>query len=115
MAYSKKSLVLNLVLISIAVITSYHAARMVRHAFFMRDQSQEMTAKIEELKIKKQELERELAAIQSKEVIEREAKERLNLKNPGEEVVVVVPEKKDTISTKPPLSFWTKLMSFFMR
>ena len=72
-----------------------------------------MTQKIEQLKAKKRELETALTEIQTKEAVEREAKERLNLKNPGEQVVVIVPEKKDNQSEEQSMSFWAKFKSFF--
>ena len=113
MPYFKKSFILNIVFILVAVIASYSAARMVRSAFIMHAQSAEMTKRIEELKAKKQQLEATIAEIQTKEAVEREAKARLNLKNPGEEVVVVVPPKKEDLPVEKPASFWSKFMSLF--
>ena len=113
MTHGKKSFVINIVLILIAAVVSYSAARMARNALNMRTQSADMTEKIEELKVKKQELEAQLAELQTKEAVEREAKERLNLKKPGEQVVVVVPEKKETPPLEQPMSFWEKIKSFF--
>ena len=111
----EKSFIVNTVLIIVAMIVSYHAARMVRNVVMTREQSAEMTHKIEQLKLKKQELEAELAGLKTKEAVEREAKERLNLKKPGEEVVVVVPEKKDNEARTQPKSLWAKIESFFGR
>lgn len=100
-------------LILLAISVSYSAARMVRDVFIVRTESKEVVKKIEELTRKKQELELALAEIQTKEAIEREAKARLNLKNPGEEVVVVVPEKKVSAPQDSPVSFWSRLISLF--
>ena len=113
MTHGKKSFVVNIALILIAVAISYNAARMVRDALDMRTQSADMTQRIEQLKVKKQELEVLLTELQTKEAVEREAKERLNLKKPGEQVVVVVPEKKDSSPAEQPMSLWEKFMSFF--
>ncbi len=113
MKYIHKPLIVNIILISVAVMVSYNAARMVRNAVFARTQSADMIKKIQELEGKKRELEMELAEIQTHEAIEREAKDRLNLKNPGEEVVVVVPQKEDTASSASPKSFWYTIRSFF--
>lgn len=117
MRYLKKSILVNVALIGLAMVVSYNAARMVRNAIVLRAQSADMTKKIEELRLKKQELEAELVQIQTKEATEREAKERLNMKKSGEEVVVVVPEKKDNIVTASPSAIWNtmreKITSFF--
>ena len=110
---SKKSFIINLILILLAMSVSYSAVRMVRNLFMVRTESKEITKKIEELKRKKQELELALAEIQTKEAVEREAKIRFNLKNPGEEVVVVVPEKKISVPQELPVSFWSTFMSLF--
>ena len=115
MSQSKKQIAINSFLIVVAMIASYSAARMVRNSIVTRTQSEEMTKKIEELKAKKVELEAQLQEIQTKSAVEREAKERLNMKNPGEEVVVVVPEKKDATGQEAPQSLWTKFKSMFVK
>ena len=115
MSYLKRSVIINILLVVVAVAISYSASRIVRDAFVLRGQSAEMTQKIEELTKKKHELETYLAEIQTKEAIEREAKNRLNLKKPGEEVVIIVPEKKETASVIEPQSWWTKIKRFFER
>ena len=69
--------------------------------------------KIEEVTRKKEELEHRIVELQTPEAVEREAKERLNLKKSGENVVVVVPEKKE-VSPKSNLEyFWGKIKNFF--
>lgn len=78
-----------------------------------RTESEETTKKIDGLKRKKQELEAALAEIQTKEAVEREAKARLNLKKPGEEVVVVVPEKKINAPQPVPVNVWSRFMLLF--
>lgn len=57
---------------------------------------------IEELRNKKADLERRLSEAQLPAVVERVAKDRLNLKLPGEEVVVVPSENKDMHSSSTP-------------
>ena len=111
-----KSLIVNILLVVIAVAVSYSAARMVRDALVVRRESSMNNAKIEELKKKKQELEQYLAELQTKEAMEREAKERLNLKKIGEKVVVIVPDKmKDAIQGVSSEGFWGRITSFFRR
>ena len=114
-AFVTKSFVINIILIFVALAASYSAARMVRNAMLVRAHSNEITQKIEQLKLKKKELEAQLMEIQTKEAVEREGKERFNLKKSGEQVIVVVPEKKDNPPISPRMSFWEKLKSFFNR
>lgn len=113
MSFFKKPIIINMILILLAISVSYSAVRMVRNVVMVRTQSEEITKKIEDLKHKKQELELTLAEIQTREVVEREAKTRLNLKKPGEEVVVVVPEKKMNVLQESPISLWSKFISLF--
>ena len=74
----------------------------------------ELTARIESLKKEIAELEKENEEIQAglsqkgeEGYLEKEARERLNLKKPGEEVVVVVPPKEGE-GAQEPKNFWGK-------
>ena len=69
--------------------------------------------KIEELTKKKQELEAYLAELSTDEAIKREAKERLNLKEPGEEVVVVAAEEAGAEKNQENPSFWDRVKNLF--
>jgi hypothetical protein len=94
----------------------YSTALMVRQARLVYSQERSTAKKVEELIKKKQELEQYLARLQTREGIEREAKERLNLKKIGEEVVVVVPEpEKESGAVPPPSGLWRKIADFLKR
>lgn len=86
----------NSIFLAVAVLVSWGSYNMVRQALTLRAESRNTGEKVEELLKKKQELEAYIAELEDPRTIEREAKERLNLKLAGEEVVVVVPpaEKK---------------------
>ena len=86
---------------------------MVLNAFALRGESYEVQQQIEELKNRKEELEARIAELQNEETVRREAKERLNLKLPGENVVVVVPEKQEVPDTSSSGSFWRRVIIFF--
>lgn len=62
-------------------------------------------------------LREELRLLDTPEAIERDAKERLNLKKPEEKVVVVVPNQATTaassVETSVWLRVWRQLLSFF--
>ncbi|QQG45059.1 MAG: septum formation initiator family protein [Candidatus Sungiibacteriota bacterium] len=91
----KGSLPFHLLLFVIAGIIVYGVLKTLAHTLSLRQEASNSRAKIEELLQKKAELEAYLAELETPQALEREAKERLNLKRRGEEVVVVVPEKKD--------------------
>ena len=84
------------VLILVAVITAALAASAVRIVLREESLRRERAAvreRIQELEAERERLRQELGALASPDVIERLAKEELNLKNVGEEVVVVVPDE----------------------
>lgn len=84
------------------------------NALSMRRESEEVNQKIAELRQKKAQLEAYVEELQTKEAVERRAKERLNLKKPGEEVVVVMPpEKKEEPQTHEATTTWEKIKEFF--
>lgn len=116
----KNSIAVNLVLLLLAVLTAYGAFNLARYGLELRNESREAQKKIEELARKKQALERHRAELATKEAVERRAKERWNLKLPGEKVVVLVPQ---TPSAGPEGSgqfsglwgVWTQAKNFFTR
>ncbi len=95
----------NAVLLLVAVVLSLAAYRAVRQAVELGQEAEDGKKKINELAIKKQELETKIAELQTSEAQERLAKEKLNLKKNGEEVVVVVPDK-NLSETKTTSNSW---------
>ena len=67
--------------------------------------------KIVKLQDGKEDLERAVLGLGSKEVVERMAKEKLNLKNPGEEVVMVAPPAVLALDDGNRGNFFIKLVS----
>lgn len=63
------------------------------------------------LEERNRELQSDIAEAQTPEYLERMARERLNLKKPGEEVVaVVIPESQEAVSQEQEKSWWEKLL-----
>ncbi|MDO8600510.1 MAG: septum formation initiator family protein [bacterium] len=87
-----------------------------KKAYVLREERKRLETELVLLQKRKAELEEGLARLQSEAFLEREAKRRLNLKNPGEQVVVIVPEEKKEATTTPQ-SFWSRVGSilFFWR
>lgn len=109
----KQSLVINLVLFVLVFVMGYSAFSAIRNAFILSNEAKDSEKKIQGLLQKKKGLEQRLAALSNKDVVIREAKERLNLKQPGEEVVVIVPPKNSTLIEKEKLNTWRNLYQFF--
>lgn len=84
---------LNFFLTGMAVWVGWGTYRMVWHTYGTWKEVKDETTEIAALQARKEELEFAIAELSSKNAVEREAKRRLNLKSPGEEVVVVVSDK----------------------
>lgn len=109
----QRSIWFNGLLLMVAIVLSVAAYRTVKQATQFSEETGENKEKIEGLLKKKEELEARLAELQTPEAKERSAKERLNLKKIGEEVVVVLPEEtKEKLQTEDK-SLWHKIRNFF--
>lgn len=107
-----KSLALNLLLLLALTWVGWSALDMGRQAWALWREAQDARSQVEELARKKAELEAYIAELESRQGVEREAKSRLNLKLPGEEVAVVVKEeeKKEEAGSA---AFWNRVKQFF--
>jgi len=108
----KKSILGNVLLLVLAALVGYGTFKMMRQAVIFWAEYKNQEAGVRELTQKKEELERYLSELQTPQAAEREAKDRLNLKKIGEEVVVVVPPE-EKISPETKQTVWQKTKSFF--
>ena len=109
----KRSFVFHILLASVAAVLGYGLIDVMRQASFLSKESKSAEEKVKELTQKKQELEVYLRELETREALEREAKARLNLKKPGENVVVVVPDKKsEEVPREVPQDFWERAKNF---
>lgn len=102
---------MNVLVVTLAVIIGYSSFTLVRRAILLRQELQGTEKKLEELKSKENALEASLTELKNPEAIERKAKADLNLKLPGEEVVVIVPQKAESSATSSG-TFWEKVFKF---
>lgn len=109
----QNSIWFNGLLALVAIVLSLAVYRAVKQAVGFKNEEGAAQKKLEVLQQKKQELEARILELQTVEAKERAAKERLNLKKTGEEVVVVLPEKPKEQITTPKSNLWTKLKRFF--
>ncbi len=112
----KSSVALNLTLFLIVLFGGVSTYRTVRDALTVREEKKEAGARIDELVKKKTELEAYLHELETASAAEREAKERLQMKLPGENVVVVVPEKSNNENgTATSSSWWSWIKNIFKK
>ena len=107
----KNSWIATLVFILLGSWVAYGAYRMISQAILFSNEARNTEQKILELRKKRDELESNIAELEARSAIEREAKERLNLKLPGEEVVVVLPGKKEPAASTS--SLFESVRNFF--
>jgi cell division protein FtsB len=112
-SFFKKSVVIPILLILVVIFIGSRAVRMVWDTVLLYRESQDVEAQIEELVQKKQELEAYIAEFESSEAVRREAKERRNLKNSGEQVVVVLPDEPSQTEQGDNKNLWDSIKTFF--
>lgn len=109
-----KKLSINLILLVTVIFIGYRAIGMIRQARLLYQEEKSVSRKIEELTKKKVELRMRVRELETPEAIEREAKARLNLKLPDEEMVIVVPPKV-SVDEEPRRTFWQRIVAFLMQ
>lgn len=108
----RNSRIINLALFGLLIFVGYHTFILGRQAFGLYHETRTTKEKIAELSQKKEELETYLRELEHRQAIEREAKERFNLKKPGEEVVVVIGEDLEKNEIPPTPTFFGRVKLF---
>lgn len=114
--FSSKVTLTAAVLLSLFV--SYHAVKLTIRAREVRRESAAIQRQIAEVRKEITELDKEIAQVHSRDVVERVAKEELNLKKPDEYVaVIVLSDLATTAEGVANQGFWEHLKSliFFFR
>lgn len=111
--WMKGSLVINIFFVIFAGFAGYSAYSIFGQAFAVRREYQRTAGEIEALRAKKVNLEARIRELASPQALEREGKEFLNLKMPGEEVVVVVPEEEEAQEAELSGSWWERVRRMF--
>lgn len=114
----KNSKSFSFLLFLAVLFVGYHTFSLVRETVFLSDESRAAEREIAELQHEKKRLEAAIAEFDNPSVIERKAKELLNLKLPGEKVLVV-PEKirseEGNVAETPSLLQKLRDMLFFSK
>ena len=95
-SWIKNSFLINVIFLLLVFLTAYGAFKLVREAKDINKESQKLEERAAKLVLRNQELGRNLAELETEEAVEKKAKERFNLKLPGEQVVVVVSPASST-------------------
>lgn len=87
------------VLFAVAVMIAASAFRVSWRAYLAREARQKVEEGLKKLEQEKSELELRISRLEHPAGIEKEAKERFNVKSPGEEVLVILEAPAATSST----------------
>lgn len=103
--------VMNIGLAVLAVAVLISTGNAVQETIFLKRQEQVLKLKFDSLLEEKQRIEQELGALNLTGTVERRAKEQLNLKYPGEEVVLVGESHRseEDRATTTALPWWKRL------
>lgn len=115
MHYIRNPIFINVFLLVLAAVLGYAAFSMAKQAVLVMREATSVSDSLEKLEAKEKKLELAHAELDRPEAVEREAKERLNLKLPGERVVVVVPDNEDGDSDPGSNNFWSRIRSLISR
>ncbi len=103
------------VVVVVFLVTAYQAWRSYVDTRAALQKKEEVSQKLIQREREIKDLESKIAAFESGEGLEMEAKGKLNLKKPDEHVVIIVPAKDatSTASQSAATSFWQKIRDFF--
>ena len=103
--------VLFLVIIGFLVVSNF---RINKKRTELQSQIKSLGDQIKTLEEKKAKLQAGITASESEAFLEKEARDKLGLKKPGEEVVVVIPSKEESAApTTTEKNLWGKILQIF--
>ncbi len=104
----------QILLVAVFVWAAFSAFRLGSSVVTLWREARELDRKVAEIEEKNRLLEAAIAELDIPEAVEREAKERLNLKKAGEAVVVVVPDPaRDADAEEREEGWWSRVRKFF--
>ncbi len=108
-----RSLSLHVILLIFAVVSVVSGISLVRSAMQISHDRAEVAVRLAGLVSEKKRIEEEIRERTQEESVRYQAHLRLNLKNPGENIVVVLPEKYASSADEKSDSFWQSIKNFF--
>ena len=95
-------------IISLLIISNY---RITKKRMELQHQIDDLKNQIRELEEKRARLQSAISNSNNPDFLEKEARDKLNLKKPGEEVLYVFPPKKvESTSTEADKNFWQTIL-----
>jgi len=107
-----RSLPLHVVLFILAALSLVSGVSLVRSAIQVSRDHASVSARLANLMSEKKRLEEEIRERTQEESVRYQAHLRLNLKNPGENIVVVLPEDHASSADEKDTSFWRDIKNF---
>ena len=101
-------------LFALALFALFSAARQSFRAYKVFKSREEVQAELDRIASQKERIEKRLQSLESPVGLEKEAKERFNVKSPGEEVLVILEPKAGT-SSEDEASSSGAFMNFFRK
>lgn len=103
-----------LVALGVMILASFHAGRIFLKERGLKKELAALQAEIAKVQTENTRLENEIQNTRSREIIEKIAKEQLNLRKPGEKVTVIIPAafSSTTTSGTSPVSLWERVKSY---
>lgn len=96
--------------------TSWQVAQATYQKWRLKAQVQELKAKAQNLENKNQQLKELIAAFQDPSFLKLQAKQQFNLKEPGEQVIVVLPpDKQSNNQPSPAPTLAARVLSIFQK
>ena len=110
------NIIISVFLISLSValvgLLVYSNIKINKKRAEMTKQIDALKKEVQELENNKEAMESSLQQTQTQEFVEKEAREKLGYKKPGEEVAVVVPPATNSEGVaEPSKSFWEKILN----
>jgi len=100
----------GLLILTVVGFLAFSNFRISQRRAMLNSQIEQLKAEIRAAEEKKQQLQVQAYESSQEEFLEREAREKLNLKKPGEEVVAVLPSEEDKTEEPQKQSFWDKIL-----
>ncbi|OGZ62098.1 MAG: hypothetical protein A3H51_01525 [Candidatus Spechtbacteria bacterium RIFCSPLOWO2_02_FULL_38_8] len=90
----------------------------IKRTYSIYSTADKLESELNKIEQENKNLEAQIGDLKSLEAIDKEARERLNLKKEGEEVVIIIPKEtsgvpQEEAQQKQKDSFWSKVINFF--
>ncbi|MDO8558721.1 MAG: septum formation initiator family protein [bacterium] len=100
----------GILILTVVGFLAFSNFRISQRRAILNSQIEQLKAEIKAAEEKNRQLQVQAYESSQEEFLEKEAREKLNLKKPGEEVVAVLPSEEDKTEEPQKQSFWDKIL-----